>query len=116
MDQLVNVELTSRVLLGALFRQYTINPIQYIYNSMGIKISPMEEGDPECDLVRAYCLNTATTLDGGPNPIKRIRIFKIERRGEQEKFEKVASEIGNRKLLFHGSGISNFLGLLSQGM
>lgn len=28
----------------------------------------------------------------------------------------MANEIGNRKLLFHGSGVSNFLGLLAQGM
>ena len=77
----------------------------------------MHEGDPECDLIRAYCLNTASDDEGGnQHIIKSIKIFKIERKGEQEQFEQVASQIGNRKLLFHGSGISNFLGLLAQGM
>ena len=28
----------------------------------------------------------------------------------------MAARIGNRRLLFHGSGVTNFLGLLSQGM
>ena len=95
-----------------------MHPIEYIYHSLGIKVTPMQEGDPECDLIRAYCLNTASvaTAPGSAIPISRIRIFKIERKGEQEVFEQVAAEIGNRKLLFHGSGISNFLGLLSQGM
>ena len=111
----MNVEHTSRILLAALYRQYTMHPIEYIYHSMGIKVTPMFEGDPECDLIRAYCLNTASSVQGS-SPISRIRIFKIERKGEHEVFEKVAAEIGNRKLLFHGSGISNFLGLLSQGM
>ena len=70
----------------------------------------MEEGDPECDLIRAYCLHTAQ------RPLKNLRIFKIERKGEEEVYQTVASELGNRKLLFHGSSITNFLGLLSQGM
>ena len=67
-------------------------------------------------MVRAYCLSTAKgEHDNGPK-IRRIRVFKVERRGEQERFESVASRIGNRRLLFHGSGVTNFLGLLSQGM
>lgn len=81
MDNLVNVEFTSRMLLAALYRQYMINPIQYIYSSMGVKITPMHEGDPECDMIRAYCLNTA-----GGSEIKGLRIFKYERKGEAETF------------------------------
>ena len=104
------------MLLAALYRQYTLNPMQYIYASMGVRITPLEEGDPECDLIRAYCLNTASSPANGGVGVKRIKIFKIERKGEPERFEKVAAEVGNRKLLFHGSGISNFLGLLAQGM
>ena len=111
MENLVNIEYTSRMLLAALYRQYTMHPIQYIYNSMETKITPMEEGDPECDMVRAYCLNTGKDCD-----IKGLRIFKVERKGEVETFEKVAAEIGNRKLLFHGSSMTNFLGILAQGM
>ena len=75
---------------------------------MGVKITPLQEGDPECDMVRAYCLNTAEA-----NTIKSIRVFRAERRGEPERFEQVAKEIGNRKLLFHGSSVTNFLGLLA---
>jgi len=116
MDSLVNVELTSRMLLGALHRQYEMHPMQYIYNSMNVKISPLADGDPECDLIRAYCLNTAAS-PANPGPrITRIRIFKIERRGEAERFEPVAAKLGNRKLLFHGSKMPNFLGLMAQGM
>ena len=111
MDSLVNVEFTSRLLLAALYRQYTMHPIQYIYSSMGVRITPMMEGDPECDMIRAYCLNTGKDCD-----IKGLRIFKVERKGESETFESVAAKIGNRKLLFHGSSMTNYLGLLSQGM
>ena len=117
MDQLVNVEFSSRVLLGALHRQYEMHPIEYIYNSLGVKITPMREGDPECDLVRAYCLNTANSPEyPAQQTFKRLRVYKVERRGEPERFAEVAERLGNRKLLFHGSGMSNWLGLLAQGM
>ena len=89
MDSLVNIEFTQRLLLAALFRQYEIHPMQYIYNSMGVRINLLEDGDPEYDLIRSYCMNTAADPDS-TNRIKKIRIFKIERKGEAEAFEQVA--------------------------
>ena len=61
---------------------------------MNVKIQPLYEGDPECDLVRAYAMNTSKT-DQNPTSmfrygyqpelnIKKIRVFKIDRKGEQE--------------------------------
>lgn len=47
--------------------------------------------------------------------MKKIRVYRIDRKGEDEKFDAVKS-IGNRKLLWHGSGVSNFLGIMSQGL
>ncbi|KOS17113.1 Poly polymerase 2 [Escovopsis weberi] len=50
----------------------------------------------------------------------RIRdIFRIERRGEKTRFDDYvqASKIGaNRRLLWHGSRVTNFGGILSQGL
>ena len=45
--------------------------------------------------------------------IKVIDMFKVARHGESDKFK---TEIGNRKLLWHGSRFSNFGGILSQGL
>ena len=58
LDQLSNIEFSSRLLLGALYRQYQYNPINYIYENMGVRIQALSKGDPECDLVRAYAMNT----------------------------------------------------------
>lgn len=44
-----------------------------------------------------------------------FKIFKIQRRGEGERFEKFRS-LENRRLLFHGSAMTNMLGILSQGL
>ena len=46
---------------------------------------------------------------------KKIRIFKIDRQGDDESFNEM-KDLGNRKLLWHGSAMSNFLGILSQGL
>ena len=81
---------------------------------MAVDISLLNSKSPEYDLIRAYCMNTSESNNS--NQIKKIRIFRIERKGEREAFEPVAAEIGNRKLLFHGSGLTNYLGLLSQGL
>jgi hypothetical protein len=48
---LKNVERVSRLLLGALYRQMQINPIQYIYEPLGTKIKAMDELDPEMRLI-----------------------------------------------------------------
>ena len=42
-----------------------------------------------------------------------FKVFKIERKGESERYEK-NSKMSNRKLLWHGSRITNFAGILSQ--
>lgn len=45
-------------------------------------------------------------------------IFRIERRGEVERFDKsrFAKNSGNRRLLWHGSRVTNFAGILGQGL
>ena len=42
-------------------------------------------------------------------------IFKVQRKGEAEKIEPFL-EHGNSRLLYHGSSLVNYLGILSQGL
>ena len=65
----------------------------------------MEEGDPECQLIRKYVTST-----GGNE--RKFNVFRIERRGEVERFSQF-EHLPNKRLLFHGSGISNYLGILA---
>ena len=108
-ETLLNVEFSSRILLGALYRQYTVNPIEYIYDCMAAKIFSMSSKEPETQLIINYCKNTAG------KDLKNIKVFKIERKGEAERFAQFKKE-PNRMLLFHGSAMSNYLGILSQGL
>lgn len=45
----------------------------------------------------------------------KINLFKIQRRGEGERYENF-QQLKNRKLLFHGSAMTNMLGILAQGL
>jgi len=67
----------------------------------------MRRGDPELELIHRYVTTTSQ--------VKEFRVFKIQRKGEAERFEPNKA-IGNRRLLFHGSGMSNYLGILAQGL
>ena len=46
--------------------------------------------------------------------LKVIDMFSLERDGEKQKFN--PKKIGNRKLLWHGSPFSNFVGIITNGM
>ena len=50
---------------------------------------------------------------GYRNRVSLIKAFELNRQGELEKFK---NELGNKKLLWHGSRITNFVGILSQGL
>ena len=107
---LKNVERVSRLLLGALYRQMQINPIQYIYEHLGTKIKAMDELDPEMKLIQKLVCNTSQARS-----FESLKIFKVWRQDEVEEFKKFET-LKNRQLLFHGSTISNYLGILSQGL
>ena len=110
LNQLVEIEFASRLLLAALYRQYLFNPIEYVYNSLGTRLTLLTRESPEYSMIRDYCTKTSSTDLTG-----KLRIFKMERKGEAEAFESV-KHIGNRKLLFHGSGMGNYLGIFAQGL
>ncbi len=40
----------------------------------------------------------------------------VQREGEQARFEKIGEPIGNKVLLWHGSRLTNYVGILSQGL
>jgi len=47
------------------------------------------------------------------NRLSLVKAYELNRHGENEKFK---NELGNKKLLWHGSRITNFVGILSQGL
>lgn len=74
---LKNVERVSRLLLGALYRQMEIHPVQYIYESIGAKIQAMDDKDPETKLLKKLICHT-----GNNRNFSKLRLYKVWRRDE----------------------------------
>lgn len=79
------------------------------YKKLGCSIKAVDKKSDDYQLLQKYFKNTlyaghrATVGD----------IFEVNRPTEQTNFNK---KIGNNMLLWHGSGLPNFVGILSQGM
>lgn len=98
-------------MLGALYKQKIVNPTDYIYDSLQTKISLMQSGTPEFELIKQYMQSTASNnLDF--KKCQKFNLFKVERKGEGDRYK----HLDDRRLLFHGSSMTNMMGILTQGL
>jgi poly [ADP-ribose] polymerase len=81
-----------------------------LYTSLKCKIDHIDKGEEVFSTLEKYLHNS--TSDNTYQKYKLIEAFQINREGEEEKFV----DYGNKKLLWHGSRITNFVGILSQGL
>eukprot|EP00033_Pygsuia_biforma_P002755 GCRY01003044.1.p1 GENE.GCRY01003044.1~~GCRY01003044.1.p1 ORF type:complete len:802 (-),score=261.54 GCRY01003044.1:417-2822(-) len=97
----------------------TVHPIDRQYRALGAKITPLEKGLPEdyatIKLISDYISNTLGPLDA-PYTVEVAEVFKVEREIESKLYLDSFGNYKNRQLLFHGSRITNFAGILSHGL
>jgi Poly(ADP-ribose) polymerase catalytic domain/Poly(ADP-ribose) polymerase, regulatory domain len=116
LESLTNIEFASKVLLGALLRQKEMNPIDYVYHAMNIMIEALDKESPEYEVIRTYIDNTRNVeYNYNRDQYEIANIFKVQRKGEAEMIQ-AFKEVPNHYLLFHGSMMFNFIGILSQGL
>ncbi|KAI9345692.1 ankyrin repeat-containing domain protein [Obelidium mucronatum] len=82
------------------------NPVDYTCAALKSHISPLLDGH-EKDLIKKWIAQS------NKEGIDILNILKVDRDGEAEAFE---GHHGNKKLLFHGSKMSNMLGILKHGL
>eukprot|EP01112_Ceratiomyxa_fruticulosa_P003582 TRINITY_DN138_c0_g1_i5.p1 TRINITY_DN138_c0_g1~~TRINITY_DN138_c0_g1_i5.p1 ORF type:complete len:680 (+),score=156.34 TRINITY_DN138_c0_g1_i5:230-2269(+) len=87
------------------------DPIDASYAKLKCDIEPIEPGTDEYKQIQKYVANTH---QGSVPKIKGL--YRVNREGEKDRYEKGGKKLGNRKLLWHGSRLSNFTGILSQGL
>lgn len=105
---LLDFEVSTKMMLGAMFRKNEVHPLNYVYNCMKCKLQLMEEDEPMVQLILRYAYAT-----GGQN--KRIEgVYKVQRQGEEERFHKCG--VGNRHLLWHGTPVGNLVSILNRGL
>ena len=79
------------------------------YKKLGCDIKTLDKNSEEHKLMHEYFDNTK----GNYGKVSISQIFEVKRPTE---FKTYNTKLGNNMLLWHGSRVSNFVGILSQGM
>ncbi|XP_053602526.1 poly [ADP-ribose] polymerase [Plodia interpunctella] len=88
--------------------------IEESYKKLKAEITPLDRNSTEFKMIEEYAKNThAETHSSYTLEIEEV--FKVVRHGEDKRY-KPFKKLHNRRLLWHGSRITNFAGILSQGL
>ncbi|KAK3164340.1 hypothetical protein QOZ80_1AG0016250 [Eleusine coracana subsp. coracana] len=90
------------------------DPLYARYKQLRCNFVPLEVDSEEYSMIKTYLMNTHGKTHSG-YAVDIVQVFKVSRQGETERFQKFANA-GNRMLLWHGSRLSNWAGILSQGL
>jgi poly [ADP-ribose] polymerase 2/3/4 len=112
--------LEANSIVEAASENLTENPIDAKYNGLGlVEMTPLNPASGEFTELSAYLKGSVGQSHGYKYTVEQI--FRIEREGERSRFESSKFAAAkpseqNRKLLWHGSRLVNFAGILSQGL
>ncbi|XP_058082126.1 poly [ADP-ribose] polymerase 1 isoform X2 [Magnolia sinica] len=85
------------------------------YKKLRCNIDPLPHDSEDYRLVEKYLLTThAPTHKDWTLELEEV--FALDREGEFDKFAPYRDKLQNRMLLWHGSRLTNFVGILSQGL
>ncbi|XP_051989400.1 poly [ADP-ribose] polymerase 2-like isoform X2 [Xyrauchen texanus] len=88
------------------------HPLDRQYRSLKCGLQPLDSDSNEYKIIEKYLQSThAPTHTDYTMTI--LDIFAVEREGEKDNFN---SQLDNRMLLWHGSRLSNWVGILNQGL
>ena len=88
-----------------------LNPVDRHYKNLACDLQPLERTSHDYGLVEKY-IKTTHAKTHNMYKMEVMDIFEASKDMEKERF----SDKGNRMLLFHGSRLTNWTGILSQGL
>lgn len=81
------------------------------YDSLGCKLDPLDNGEDDFEMIIKYVANS----HGSTHTQYKLEVQNIYR-VERQNGAKFKEEIGNKMLLWHGSRLTNWAGILKQGL
>ncbi|XP_067678954.1 poly [ADP-ribose] polymerase tankyrase-like isoform X2 [Haliotis asinina] len=106
-SNLLDYEVASKMLLGAMYREKEVNPLDYVYQSVGCKLQLLSEDAVESQYILRYINNSVDYAEVEA-------IFRVSVPGEQERMDK--RNLHNHRLLWHDTGVANLLSILHKGL
>uniref|UniRef100_A0A1B6DFG5 Poly [ADP-ribose] polymerase n=1 Tax=Clastoptera arizonana TaxID=38151 RepID=A0A1B6DFG5_9HEMI len=91
-----------------------IHPVDAHYHKLNTDITVLEKDSKDFEMLKLYVKNTHAETHN-QYELEILEAFKISRHGEEKRY-KPFKKLPNKKLLWHGSRITNFAGILSQGL
>ncbi|KAM4727595.1 poly [ADP-ribose] polymerase 2 [Anableps anableps] len=88
------------------------HPLDRQYRSLQCQLQPLDHSSHEFKVIERYLKSTHAPTHSDYT-MNILEIFSVDRDGESDNF---LSHLHNRTLLWHGSHLSNWVGILSQGL
>ncbi|KAG7568774.1 BRCT domain [Arabidopsis thaliana x Arabidopsis arenosa] len=112
LEALQDIEIASR-LVG--FDVDSTESLDDKYKKLQCDISPLPHDSEDYRLIEKY-LNTTHAPTHTEWSLELEEVFALEREGEFDKYAPHRDKLGNKMLLWHGSRLTNFVGILNQGL
>eukprot|EP01125_Pyxidicula_operculata_P013990 TRINITY_DN463_c0_g3_i2.p1 TRINITY_DN463_c0_g3~~TRINITY_DN463_c0_g3_i2.p1 ORF type:complete len:777 (-),score=138.65 TRINITY_DN463_c0_g3_i2:549-2879(-) len=114
LDSLLDIQIASKVLKDK-SSKISGDPLLHHYKKLDCECTPVEKSDKLFQMIVKYVKNThASTHDW--YELEVLEVFKLYRESENIQYESFSKKIQNKQLLWHGSRLTNFAGILSQGL
>lgn len=117
LESLSDMKEAASMLKSTLKDDGGVHQLDKQFKGLGMnEVTPLDRKSQEFSELEAYLLNTKGATHHMNYKVDDI--FRIERQGELDRFEcsEFSSMPSNRRLLWHGSRVTNFGGILSQGL
>eukprot|EP00039_Didymoeca_costata_P007541 m.100947 g.100947 ORF g.100947 m.100947 type:complete len:1020 (-) comp13730_c0_seq1:96-3155(-) len=115
---LMDIECTTRIIKSE--KEDSKNnpeedPIDVRYKKLKAKIKPVAKDSEDFEMVKKYVKNTHAATHRSYQ-LEVEEVFVVRREGEKKKYNAKSATLHNKRLLWHGSRLSNWGGILSEGL
>ena len=109
LDALIDIEAAVRAIDEG--TKDTVHKTDTFYQNLKIEMKPLEKDSDLFKMLSSYLHNTHGKTHSHYN-LEVEDIFELDKEGESERFK----DLGNKQLLWHGSRLTNWGGIFSQGL
>lgn len=117
LETLADMKDAANILKQEVDSMNRVHPLDRQFNGLGLReMTPLDPNKAEYQLLERYLVDTRGATHHLNYEVEDI--FRIERNGEKDRFDQsvFAGPVRDRRLLWHGSRVTNFGGILSQGL
>jgi len=108
MEALIDIEIATTLLKEDGTEGAEDSPVDTNYKKLKTELKPVDQDEEEYDWITQYLENQK-----GVFAADIVDVFKVKREGESERLR---TDLDNHQLLWHGSRVTNYVGILSQGL